>query len=189
MSGIVNLAINAPGTEQSENVSIVQSDHSTSVSLKSVIDPTRNLVHNSDASLGSFLSRPLRVATFQWTVGSSINVSLNPWSLYMNQVNALDRMKNYFLFRGRLRLRIMVNGGPFFYGKILVSYSPTDSFSDLASINSTSALDLIPASQLPHLYLDPTTSSEEISIYLSSTIWSILPCILIYQLFLGDCVL
>jgi hypothetical protein len=60
--------------------------------------------------------------------------------------------------RCNLKLKILVNGNPFYYGRALVSYNPY-LFQDHITINRAFfEQDLVQASQKPHFMLDPTTS-------------------------------
>lgn len=122
-----------------------------------VIDSTRYAAISGDADLGQFLSRPVIIDKRDLNVGTSLNDSINCWHLFLSSVSVARKIGNYRWIRGKLHLKFLINGGPAFYGKILVSYTPH------AWIESheqgTNAHALAQASQRVHAYIDPTESS------------------------------
>jgi hypothetical protein len=82
----------------------------------------------------------------------------NPWALFFANSDVLDKINRYRNLRCNLRMKVLVNGNSFYYGRALLSYNPyvTD---DEVTVNRTFVdQDLIQASQKPHLLLDPTSS-------------------------------
>jgi hypothetical protein len=57
-----------------------------------------------------------------------------------------------------MKVKIIINGNGFHYGRVLVSYLPFDQYDDLSSNAALVKQDLIQASQQPHLFLNPTLS-------------------------------
>ncbi|APG76826.1 hypothetical protein 2 [Beihai picorna-like virus 2] len=67
-------------------------------------------------------------------------------------------MRRFRNFRCNLKVKFVINGNPFYYGRALVSYNPY-TFLDIVSVNRAFFIqDLIAASNKPHILLDPTTS-------------------------------
>lgn len=82
----------------------------------------------------------------------------NPWALFFANSDVLDKINRYRNLRCNLRLKVLVNGNSFYYGRALLSYNPfvTD---DEVTVNRTFIeQDLVQSSQKPHLLLDPTSS-------------------------------
>lgn len=122
-------------------------------------DPTRSVTDMNDASLENFFSRPLKIGSFNWATSTSFYQAFDPWSLYFNNPRVINRISNYNLMRCKLHVKFVINGNGFQYGRLIASYLPLRTLDDL----STNALlvpeDIVQSSQLPHVYLDPTTSS------------------------------
>lgn len=138
-------------------VAFHHADAAWKTEVKSEMDVTRDFGFYGDANLGDFLSRPVRIGEYDWTVTSgNFSVNLNPWELFLTNARVRDRVEGYRLLQGTLHLRLAINGGPFFYGRAIASYRPRhldDSHSFLANEGY-----LMQLSMLPHVYLDPTTS-------------------------------
>ena len=122
-------------------------------------DDTYELANNSDADLGDFLARPVLISTSAWAVGSDLNFTIDPWSLYMGTNTVEKKLDNYYLFRGDLRLRIQINGNPFYYGQVVCAYHPLFTRDDYypGTVNNAKAdVRLMALSQMPNVMLDPT---------------------------------
>jgi hypothetical protein len=121
-------------------------------------DPTYMLSKREDGDLGAFLSRPVKIYSATWSTGVGFSAEIDPWSLFLNNLNVNRRIENYYLLRGDLDLKIMINGNPFYYGRMLVSYNPLSTFRLFDALPGE-GLYVYQASQRPHIFLDPTTST------------------------------
>jgi len=112
-----------------------------------------------DATLAEFFSRPVRIHAFAWTPATPVFEYIDPWNLFFTNRRVVNRINNYNLLRCKLHVKIVLNGNGFYYGRMLVSYlpRPNEIFGSPLP-RAFVAQDLIQASQLPHVYLDPTTS-------------------------------
>jgi hypothetical protein len=126
--------------------------------VESAMDPTRSLQDASDASLENFFSRPVKISEVNWDTSLSQAFDLDPWSLYFNNPRVSNRLTNFNLLKCRLKVKVVINGNGFQYGRMLVSYLPFDMFDQLTVNNALVRSDLVQASQLPHVFLDPTLS-------------------------------
>lgn len=121
-------------------------------------DITAQDAHYHDAEPGKFFERPIRIASFVWSIGTAVNQSYNPWTLWMQDPRVVNRMTNYHLARFKLCVKVLVNGNAFTYGQLLMSYLPTATY-DLYSPKGTGiSTELILSSQRPHMYIQPTDS-------------------------------
>jgi hypothetical protein len=120
-------------------------------------DPTRMMQDSDVADLGNFMSRPVKIAEYTWTVGGPLDVDFNPWDLYFTNKRVSNRICNYNLLRSKLKLKAVINGNGFHYGRLIMAYLPFDDFDTLSVVSGDQA-HLVQASQLPHIYLDPTKS-------------------------------
>lgn len=113
-----------------------------------------------DVSLAQFLSRPVRIIDYDWTVGSVAPVSplYDPWSLFLQNPRVANRINNYNLLRCKLKIKVTLNGNPFYYGRAMVVYSPRDSANGFTVARPYNAFDFIESSQRPHIFLDPSVS-------------------------------
>jgi len=118
-----------------------------------------NLSSTSDASLGSFLSRPTRIGEFQWAVDQPLFQKFNPWQLFLNDPRVAEKIANFELYRSKLHVKMVISGTGFHYGRALVSYNPLQGFDEITTERNFLTVDLIAASQKPHFFLNPTNNS------------------------------
>jgi hypothetical protein len=119
------------------------------------------LLNHSDEGLGNFLSRPFFIYSDTWTPnqGASETATLDPWTLFLGNKRVINRLNNYRNFRGTLRLRIMMNGNAFYYGRMLIDYVPLAPLRTIGGLDPTNAYNNVLASQRMHVYIDPSQSS------------------------------
>jgi len=148
-----------PRESAEQNVHFVDGDTPWSYDITANPDETTKLAGFSDAQLGDFLSRPVKIKEYQWTPGVALSVTrFNPWTEFFNNADVLDKINRYRNLRCNLRLKVLVNGNSFYYGRALLSYNPYIANDQVTVNRAFIAQDLIQASQKPHLLLDPTTS-------------------------------
>lgn len=121
------------------------------------MDETRFASDATDNSVASFLSRPLKIAQWNWTTATRFDQTINPWALFIGNKRVVNRLATYKLFRGKMKIKVMVNGNSFFFGRVMMSYWPLNTFDSLTK-NSVSDNDTVQFSQMPRIFLDPTTS-------------------------------
>ncbi len=119
-------------------------------------DPTYDMAHSEDSSISKFFARPIQIESYQWSVGAGLNHFFNPWSLWASNPRVVNRLNNYRNFRGKLCLKVMINGNQFYWGRAMLSYSPTLVRDFLYTPQSE--IGNVMASQRPHILLDPSTS-------------------------------
>lgn len=126
--------------------------------MKTSTDATRHVTVHGDVSLDAFFARPIPIYSTTWTPSATFSsVGFQPWSLYMQNPRVSNRMSNYRLFSGTLNLKFMINGNSFYYGRIIVSYTPYW-LRDYAYGGSTGGAAIMQHSQRLKLYLDPCES-------------------------------
>jgi hypothetical protein len=159
-SNVFNVHINE-GTKESsnENVHFIDQNPAWEYTVDSQPDPSYGTADMNDAELGDFFKRPLKIASYDWaTTNGAFFQRFNPWELYFENARVANRINNFNNLRAKLRMKIVINGNGFHYGRVIASYKPLhtiDQFSvDRAFFNE----DVVGASQRPHIYLDPTTS-------------------------------
>nr|WPR18338.1 MAG: capsid protein [Skomarfal virus 18] len=123
-------------------------------------DSTYGVLDNVTHDLNQLLSRPIKIHTDQWSDSIHPVFTLDPWKLFLQQKIVANRISNFRGIRGKLNIKVTLNGTPFHYGRLLATYYPL-LVQDRMSTHRTNALagvDCVEASQRMHLYLDPTTS-------------------------------
>lgn len=123
-------------------------------------DPLRDSTLMSDATLENFFSRPIKVLEVEWPVGtgSPLSTVFDPWTLFFENKRVINRITNYKLMKANLRVKFMLNGNAFYYGRLLVSYKPLPNLDSTTLLRPGIAADLVEATQRPHVFLNPTES-------------------------------
>jgi hypothetical protein len=142
-----------------QNVAFSDATPSYMYAVDSPMDPTRMLQDTNDATLENFFMRPVKLASQDWVVGQTMFFSFNPWTLYLENPRVANRIANFNLFRAKLRLKIVINGNAFLYGRGIASYLPLNAFDNLSTNAGPISQDIVQASQQPHIYFDPATST------------------------------
>lgn len=146
-------------TTQYQNVAFSDQHPSYTYDIDDRIDPTRTLQDTNDATLDNFFSRPLKISEEEWGTGTTLAYSIDPWELYFQNPRVVNRIANYKLLRATMHLKIVINGNGFQYGRLIAGYLPQERFDNISAFAGLVDEDLVQLSQLPHLYLDPTTST------------------------------
>jgi len=142
-----------------QNVHFVDGDTPWSYDISSSPDVTTQLSGFSDAELGTFLSRPIKIKEYSWVPeGTRLFETFNPWTEFFTNIDVMEKINRFRNLRCNLRMKILLNGNSFYYGRALVSYNPYLTNDSVTLNRAFFAQDLIGASQKPHFMLDPTTS-------------------------------
>mgnify|MGYP003574191789 FL=1 len=116
-------------------------------------------MHKVDASLGSFLARPVLISSFTWVDGSTIEDVLYPWELFLDNPVIKKKIDNYNFISCTLKVKVVVNASPFYYGCAGIFYEPLPSFNTAEIVETATYTGrLIPFSQRPHVYIYPASS-------------------------------
>jgi hypothetical protein len=154
-----NTIFKTANQSQYENVQFSDQCDPYAYDVISTMDPTRSMQDTDNATLERFFSRPVKIHEAEWSTSVAVDFDINPWSLYFDNPRVSNRLTNFNLMKADLRVKIVINGNGFQYGRMMVSYLP---FNNLDSLTSMAALireDLVQASQMPHIFLNPTNSS------------------------------
>lgn len=126
---------------------------------ESFTDSTRKLQDTTNDNLVDFYKRPVKVFQQDWGINTNFNSTFNPWAEYLRHPYVANRINNYKLLRCNLRMKVVVNGNGFSYGRLLVAYHPLSGYDDLSTHSALIAEDVVQTSQLPHIFCNPTTSA------------------------------
>jgi len=80
-------------TKEEQNVHFVDGDTPWSYDIKANADATTELSGFSDAQLGDFLSRPIKIKEYQWTPGAALSVTrFNPGKNFLTMLMFLIKL-------------------------------------------------------------------------------------------------
>lgn len=148
----------APSEVQSQTLAFHDQMEGYSYDLISSPDPSFGVTDMGDCGLEDFFSRPIKIADFQWSPSTPFFHEFNPWSEFWNNSRNVNRISNFALLRCKLRIKVVVNGNGFYYGRSILSYNPLVDFDEFYVNRQPFTADIVSASQRPHIYIDPTTS-------------------------------
>jgi len=110
--------------------------------------------------LQEFLSRPVRISSLSWTEVTNVGVlaTITPWASFFNDSRIRSKLNNYAFVRANLKIKILINASPFYYGAAMLSYQPMQVQTPSTIINDAGTRYLIPYSQRPHIWIYPQSS-------------------------------
>lgn len=121
-----------------------------------------NMRAMKDVSIQEYLHRPVHCGSFTWSsttplVNASVCLPYNEW---INNPRVADKLDGYKFWRAKPKLRFVVNGFAFYYGRLHMTAFPTPGFNGLQSQPTTSRyLNSVNQSfQMPHVSIDPSLS-------------------------------
>lgn len=110
----------------------------------------------SDVGLAEFFARPIVIGSVPWVSNSAtvvLGLTLDPWRLFFSNPRVINRICNYRNLRCNLKVKVMINGSQFHFGRAIVAHSPLGAQDELLNVQSMTQL-----TSLPHILLDPSTS-------------------------------
>lgn len=142
----------------SQNMHFVSADTPWKWELAATPDETAALHGFDDAELGEFVERPIEIQNYEWTPGTKLSKTFNPWSDFFSNPDVLQKINRFRNLRCELCLNVVVNGNGFYHGRSLLSYNPYLKGDQVTVNRGFFEQDLIAASNKPCLLIDPTTS-------------------------------
>lgn len=121
----------------------------------SATDQTENV------DLVNFLSRPVRIANFTWSESDGVGTArtFNPWNLFFTDARIKYKLNNFAFIQCSLKVKVMINASPFYYGRMLMTYQPLPAFTPSTIVQDAGTRYFIPLSQRPHIWLEPQHNS------------------------------
>lgn len=145
-----------PNTTQSQTTTFIDKDVGNLVTYDKIPRLTTNDVQD-EIDLKNYFSRPVLISTLSWTQASLADTALDPWSLLLNNTFVKYKLNNFANIRGTLRIKVIVNSSPFYYGSAIAVYTPL--FNYVPAIPTYVGNDLMTWSQRPHIWLSPQTNT------------------------------
>lgn len=122
-------------------------------------DDTYYVADSDEFDISKFFSRPVRISSTSWTVGTAFTpISLQVFKLFWQNKRNINRLCNYRNMKCDMCVKILINGTPFHYGFLMASVLPDTRFDSFVNTDLTEA-GCVRASQNPHILLDPTSST------------------------------
>lgn len=144
-------------TEQ--NVGFEEHERESVEVTRGMADPLATLPLAKDATLGEFLSRPVRIYETSWTPTTNVLATIYPWGLFFLNPRVENRINNFKLLRCNLCVKVVINGNSFYYGRLMVNYNPMGDRDTFLKLPDGNFENLIRLSQRQHLMCDPCTST------------------------------
>ncbi len=111
------------------------------------------------ADLKDFLSRPALIQTYTWLESGSSALPFYPWKAFFTNPQIQYKLHNYAFLRCKLKIKVMINASPFYYGALQLHYSPLEGLKgDNATSDAANGV-LVPYSQRPCIYIYPQYNS------------------------------
>jgi hypothetical protein len=122
-----NMSTTTPDVQQ-EIVNFSDQVSGENLDLSTVVDYTKG-DDSQSIELNNFMMRPVKIFSTTWTEGTSLgNNEFYPWHLYFNNAQIKRKLDNYYLLRANLKLKIVINASPFYYGAGYLAYQPLFAF-------------------------------------------------------------
>jgi hypothetical protein len=142
------------GENKEQTVTFTDNNQGTMVNLATVI-PSLSTDNPEILHLNEYFSRPVKIDGFAVALGTPINRSIFPWTLFFNNAIIGRKLDNYFGIRCNLHIKIVVNSTPFVYGAIRASYRALPLY-DTAPIAAGD--EIILESQRPGIWIYPQSN-------------------------------
>lgn len=143
--------------QQDTTMGFLEKTNTYSVGMAAQLGDEAFADETPNVSLSEFLSRPAKILTFTWNESDAIGTThqLSPWQQFFSQTAILNKLTNYAWLKCDLKIKIMVNASPFYYGAMIASYFPMLNFRAETIIQDAGTRWLIPTSQRPHAWIYP----------------------------------
>lgn len=151
------------GTEEgAETVVFVDETTGLKVGTPTPVDPMATIDEVSAADLKGFLSRPVRIDSFTWLETDSADTVLRtvyPWQKFFNDDRIKYKLNNFGFIRCNLKVKVVVNASPFYYGCMGMAYQPLHNLTPSTIKSAGSPQVLVPYSQRPIMWIYPQDSA------------------------------
>jgi hypothetical protein len=145
--------------ETEQNVQFLDESLGTTAGFR-YVDGLQHSDTTTTTEMKDFLSRPVRIATFTWAESDLPGVlgSINPWHLFFNNAYVKLKTSNFAFVRCNLKVKVLINASPFYYGAMLMAYQPVPVITPTTIKPGGGFNWFIPQSQRPHLWIYPANS-------------------------------
>jgi hypothetical protein len=176
---VQNISTTDTSNEQEQNVGFSDAPDQVDLTVGNMsADSTFDQGYQEGGDLSNFLSRPLEIYKITWTVATPTKFLevFNPWQLFLDDTRVKNKLETFKLLKATLKIKVVVNGSPYHYGRVFVGVRPTRFDNNATNIDVTdqetnivyfnnptvsnktynNAMTLY--SQRPHGFIDPATN-------------------------------
>lgn len=119
--------------------------------------PHRTIGTDDDSPIENFAKRPTKIYEFSWAQNDSTVRSILPLSELFKDIYFRQKLSYWRNFRGTLKLKIVLNGNPFYYGRMMIAWEPSRTVATEIPTLAARA-EAMQLSQRMHLLADPSSS-------------------------------
>lgn len=153
------------GERQHGTVKFFDQNEAFNCNFAGPMDSTRGSADDVDTSYENWWQRPVKVKDIEFALNDDlpINDVINVWEAWFADPFVIRKIQNFRNFRGKMRVKIVLNGNGFYWGSIMASYLPIPAdvgarFANFTHGSYAYSADAIQASQRPHILLDPSSN-------------------------------
>lgn len=150
----------AGGSTSTQNVEFLDQNPGTLVTISELSDTTMTGDAQMGIELGDFLKRPVLIHSYSWLESQAPQfiTGIKPWYLFLNATPIKKKLDNYAFLHGNLKVKIVLNASPFYYGSMYFAYNPLADVRDNTITGDAGFNHMILYSQRPGIWVLPQTS-------------------------------
>lgn len=151
------------GTTVVENTQFLDEAEGLRVGVDVAYDGISAMDQTEAVDLAKFLSRPVRIASFTWNETDAVGTAhtYSPWNLFFNDARVKYKVNNFAFIQCKLKLKVLINASPFYYGAMLGAYAPAIGVTPTTIVNDSGTRYFIPYSQRPRMWIFPQGSKAD----------------------------
>lgn len=114
--------------ERQEVVTFNDKSMSVKVEASPIEDESMYDGFSANVDLATYLARPVLIQSLDWLDNTVLTGAIiKPWSLYFNNDSIKRKLQNYAFLACNLKVKIVINASPFYYGYAFATYRPYSS--------------------------------------------------------------
>lgn len=98
--------------------------------ISTITDSTFSHGGSDSFRLGDWFSRPVKIATYNWSEGTALDQTFDPWYLYFSNPEIYDKIKGFSRLQATLHVKLTINASPYQYSMGIMSYKPLTSLTN-----------------------------------------------------------
>lgn len=111
--------------EIQETIAFNDKSKSIAVDAPPILDDSIYDGFSANVDLATFLARPVLIHTLTWSDGATLGPSaIQPWTSYFTTPAISRKLQNYAYLSANLKIKVLVNASPFYYGYAFCAYTP-----------------------------------------------------------------
>lgn len=111
--------------ERQEVLTFNDKSQSVSVAAQPICDESMYDGFSANVDLATYLARPVLIQSYDWVQGNVFpNAIFYPWKDYFDTATIKRKLQNYAYLACNLKVKIVINASPFYYGYAFCTYRP-----------------------------------------------------------------